>query len=469
MNVLGILQEAPIHLDEMARSVCIAFYPEAEKKTLDVYKKLQDAFGELGIKTIDFEQALTSSGKIREGVTVITDGRISENSPVKKVSSLFNNPILGVFCQEAPVKTKASNQERLNGIISILAEHAIHIAIYVKEDDWTIYTMNGSIINFSFQKEGKESIFNSLVPKLTGLVSPPQHLCKLVYRPGQFDIKKDLNKETVMDFSYASEEVAEDGSLLSHAPISSFSLKDKFKERIVRLYLDERSGMSFGFLVWQLPLKIKPAVRMDLFEGSHDIQELHASPKHLAIYLDNQLFYVEVPEIWVISTRSGCNKSALDVNHDLVRMGLVDGRIIFDTPKNLPANLDCKPSYDTLTILAHALGNVIVASILKTIKGDNRFTNALETKGISLFHWHGYTVPGQLLNGYFFHGYGNPSVSCSTPQSAIYTLYGKLEALKNNLEHGIEFLGDVHVEPHHGTNITSVMALSEVIRHIRMV
>ncbi|MGB6649690.1 MAG: hypothetical protein WBG01_14265, partial [Bacteroidota bacterium] len=33
-------------------------------------------------------------------------------------------------------------------------------------------------------------------------------------------------------------------------------------------------------------------------------------------------------------------------------------------------------------------------------------------------------------------------------------LTGKLSALQRSLEEGVEFIGDVHVEPYHGVNIT---------------
>ena len=83
------------------------------------------------------------------------------------------------------------------------------------------------------------------------------------------------------------------------------------------------------------------------------------------------------------------------------------------------------------------------------------------------------------------HGETNPPVSCSTPQSAAFALVGKLAALGHAMETGPAqngamtngttqngtngatyppYLGDVHVEPHHGTNLSGVMSLAEAAR-----
>jgi hypothetical protein len=45
----------------------------------------------------------------------------------------------------------------------------------------------------------------------------------------------------------------------------------------------------------------------------------------------------------------------------------------------------------------------------------------------------------------------------------MYALTGKLLALKQSLESPVDFLGDVHIEPHHGTTITGP-TLTELAR-----
>ena len=161
----------------------------------------------------------------------------------------------------------------------------------------------------------------------------------------------------------------------------------------------------------------------------------------------------------------GAKKNSLDPKKDLVEIGLIQGknrgRIYLKTPEGCLSDNSAKPSFDTLTILAHALGNALTASILMRIRPEAGFPLHLSRYGASITHWHDYPQSEQLPEGYFLHGQENPPVSCSTPQSAAYSLRGKIEALEKALENDTEYRGDVHVEPNHGTNIVGMLSLAE--------
>jgi len=163
---------------------------------------------------------------------------------------------------------------------------------------------------------------------------------------------------------------------------------------------------------------------------------------------------VPVPSISVLCTRSGCEKTQIDPTKDLTILSLRKGRVILQTPKGLGEKQDCQPSFDTTTILAHGVGNAIVASVLKKLRPSWRFPRLLNGEGLAIAHWHGFIHPADLPRGYYLHGHDNPPVSCSTPQAAIFALSGKLTALQRALDEGIEYLGDAHEEPSHGTNLT---------------
>jgi len=157
-----------------------------------------------------------------------------------------------------------------------------------------------------------------------------------------------------------------------------------------------------------------------------------------------------------LSTRSGCAKSSLDARRDITRIGLVDGRMYFQTPIGVRVEDDCKPSYDTGVMLAHALGNAILASVLGRLSGGAApFYKRLTTSGVGIAHWHDYLAQDELAAGYFLYGERNLPVACSTPQSASFALSGKLDLLRRVASHATTYRGDVHVEPHHGVNMTS--------------
>jgi len=146
-------------------------------------------------------------------------------------------------------------------------------------------------------------------------------------------------------------------------------------------------------------------------------------------------------------------------------MSLLGGKIILDTTPGVRAN-DARPSYDTLTILAHAIGNAIGASVLSTTESTSVFTDTLRREGFSILHWHGYPLQNDSPLGYAVYGYDNPPVSCSTPQSAIFAILGKLSAIDSAISQNKSYRGDLHIEPHHGTNLIGVFSLAQAAQWV---
>ncbi|MEK9185446.1 MAG: hypothetical protein AAB863_01595, partial [Patescibacteria group bacterium] len=95
------------------------------------------------------------------------------------------------------------------------------------------------------------------------------------------------------------------------------------------------------------------------------------------------------------------------------------------------------------------------------------FVSSIENNGVAIAHWHGYINPETIPYGWHVHGQENVPVACSTPQSAIYALFGKIKTFTNCLVKDEIYLGDVHIEPHHGTNIcfTSLRKLGSFLSH----
>ena len=107
-----------------------------------------------------------------------------------------------------------------------------------------------------------------------------------------------------------------------------------------------------------------------------------------------------------------------------------------------------------MTILSHAVANSLVASLQARVKPQAPFTSMFRRAGMALAHWHGEVDRERLPEGYFVYGDTNPPVSCSTHQAAMFALTGKMSAFKESINRQIDFFGDVHIEPHHGINVT---------------
>lgn len=469
-NLLNIPGDVPLTEKEMASQLTVTFAPP--HRNTDRLNRFADRFKksliDLGVEVLPYEEALTDDKqKVRSGIVIVEQGEgKDEDLAISNVSSLYHNPIVALFDSKPPIPEDPTLQETLDSIIGVLAWNLSHVPVFVEDDRWTICTMNGAVIECGDWSDPRNDILYSLVPKLAAQVMPPNR-DEIRYRENLFDAEEAEFNEYIDDFMEAAKIWRDNGLMLAHTSIEDLKYRNRFYKKIVSRYLDHRTGMSYGFLVKQLPADIKPAT------------ELSHAPKHLRennwiekmliqneghIYTVVQQFgkewLVQIPDVWILSTRSGCNKTDLSPRKDILRMGLHNGEITLDTPPESNAK-ECRPSYDTYAILAHAIGNVISASILLAMDKSSIFPKTLKNDGLSISHWHGYPDKEYPIDGYVIHGEENPPVSCSTPQSAAYAFRGKLKSLDLYGQSPSTYRGDIHIEPHHGTNITGCMTLAE--------
>jgi type I restriction enzyme M protein len=250
------------------------------------------------------------------------------------------------------------------------------------------------------------------------------------------------------------------GLIVSPARVDSLRFRNDFYTKIAERFLDRRSGMGFGFLAYQLRIAdLAPALTRaearQLFGIAPDDKLLNTRDGTYApVEVGEDCYYVRVPEVQIISTRSGCEKTNIDPLRDLIRYSLRDGRIHIRSPAGLASGADCKPSYDTKVIVAHALANALVASVIGRCSPGAHFFQQMRSQGMALAHWHGDLTESDLPSEFVRYGMANPGVSCSTPQSALYAVVGKVCSIPHTIEASDTHQGDIHIEPHHGVNVT---------------
>jgi hypothetical protein len=459
-RILGMERHLPLTPEEMAASLRVTFFPvpSATERVRAFAARLRDALRDAGVTIVEYQEALTDPvrGKVRERYVVIAPGDMETGDlPVDHVTNLRTATIVGIEDGPCPADTVPGLQEKLNSVVRKLAWNIVQVMLFVSDDSWTVATMNGAIVKFSYDDPFERIVRQVLIPKLAAPVVPP-HASDFEVRDGELDLHRNGFVRFARDFSESGRTWAETGLMLFHTSLDSLEFRSRYYQRIAAAYLDHRSGMSYGFLARQLPVQIEPAALLDGPGTGAD----GAPGGSEVVTIAGQSYLVRVPEVWVLTTRSGCDKSNVDVDRDIVLMGLVNGSVVFETPRGTDMRVDCRPSYDTLTIMAHAVGNAIVACVLARVRPDAPFVAMMREGGAALAHWHGLINPAILPRGYFVHGTSNPPVSCSTFQSAVYALTGKLGALEQSLREGVPFLGDVHVEPFHGTNITGASLVS---------
>ncbi|TLU88516.1 MAG: hypothetical protein FDX30_00350 [Chlorobium sp.] len=456
-NLLGIHPETPLDLDGMCRKLRPVIYPAPllTERLERFCSNLAAGMQALGIPVLSEDDAAGPDGRFSPGTVIFAPGNFPDSLlAINRVSTLYNNIIVGIYDEPPPLDSSSMPQERLDAIVGRLARDMVHILIFVTERSWTICTMNGGVVTLSTPFPSVDDIQNTLVPKLTAQVVPPRPE-DLDIRHGELCTENREFRSAAQDFMDCSALWKHNRCLVTHTSTAGLEYRNAFYKRIVARYLDQRSGMSYGFFARQRPVEVAPA--------RYDFHTCDESKAHdtVMVQLENRALLVPVPTVSVLTTRSGCRKHLLDPEKDLVEIGITGGRAWMKTPAAFHEEYDVKPSFDTLTILAHAIGNALTASILKTIRPEARFACHLERYGASMTHWHDYPKEELMPEGYHRHGHLNPPVSCSTPQSAAYSLLGKLSALEQVLEEGKEYRGDVHIEPNHGTNVVGMLTLAE--------
>ena len=451
-DLLGFPRDVPLVPDEMARGLKVTFYPisSASDRVRQFAERLRVALVEAGVHVIPFEEAGDSRrpDRLRDDLVVVAAGESPMGDlPIDHVSNLRKTSIVGIVDGPCPANTGTTDQSKLNSIVRTLGWYVIQTVVYVDDAFWTVCTMNGAIIPCAMNSQIGEDVRSILIPKLAAPVVPP-HVSDFEMRPGALDLSRPELRPYIDDFVLSGPLWEKSSLFLFHTSLEALEFRSPFYKRIVAAYLDQRSGMSYGFLARQCAVDIRPAREMDGQDaGALDDAEV-------LVRIGTRHFAVQVPDVWVFTTRSGCDKAHLDPHRDILLMGLSRGRVIIETPRDLDPRIDSRPSYDTLTILAHAVGNAIVGALLAAHRPASLFVRSLRTSGLALAHWHGYVDPDALPKGYAIYGADNPPVSCSTHQAALFALLGKVSACEKMIGRDEEVEGDLHVEPHHGVNMT---------------
>lgn len=517
--ILGIKEKVYTTPLQMADKMNITFFPVVSKDLSSdiVYfsKKLEETFKELNVNIVPYNESLVriplykvirsvskvilsnilfsirkvlrmpqknhyfkfavisyllKRTKIKKGISVIVLGEQKEEDlPMQYIYSFKDNSIITILDFPKNINKNSTFHEHFDTALSLFTHNMTNIVLGVNKENWLLYNFNASHPVFPIDRDFKENVLHALIPKIVAPIRP--------YTLSEFKISKDYFDVKGEEYSKQVKDLVEGALIFSDThlypdgkKIDSLPFRNDFYRWIGKLHLDNRNGMSYGFLAIQLPGKISKLVKEDEFEKMYSKKAtdgyLFIEDKlYIRLLVDGHKYWMKVPEVWVLSQKSGTDKTHVNPDKDLIKMGLVHGKMYLQTQKGEVIDNDYKTSFDTQVILAHAVGNAIIASVLNQINPNSSFLSRYQNYGISISHWHGYIHPEHVQSGWYVHGITNPHVACSSPQSAIYALDGKLKSFSESITNKNDYKGDIHIEPHHGTNIcyTSITDLANYL------
>jgi hypothetical protein len=512
-EILGIKGNVMISPEDMASDLKVTFFPLTGKgvdaNVLSFSEELKKTLLELGVKIVNYEDVLENVSfykrlrriflillhntkhyifkfrnkesfhiplvsikrvvrkkRLKKNVSIIALGELdSEFLPMQFISSFKTNSVINIVSFPIENYELSDFNTHYDKAMSLFSYHMANIIIGVSDKKWILYNFNASHPIFSRVNNFKNNILQALVPKIYAPISP-NLLSEFRIINERFDPKDKEHHNVVTDIKDMAKLFAKTSLFPEGKKINDLPFRDNFHKFIGKIHLDNRNGMSFGFISKQMPTILTQPKIDSAGERVLDKDFFYDKEGQLnvvfKINLKNRLTTIsmKVPDVWVMTLRSGSNKTNFNEETDLLKIGLRNGEMYMQFPKGVKINGDYRPSFDTKVILAQAVGNGIIASILKWIDSNTHFSDVVEKDGISIVHWHGYLNPSLQIEGLYDYGHKNPHVACSSPQSAIYSLSGKLENFINNPDQTNLLLGHVHIEPHHGINVSHVDMLS---------
>lgn len=330
-------------------------------------------------------------------------------------------------------------QQKIGIGINTLIRTFSEIVIGVSKAKISILNMNLSDSLFA-KSELDKFVFKSLIPKIFVPIAP--------LLMGRFEIG-EYNPQTSI---YAAKLVQlgkelESTGLFPPGFKLSKVIKRKSHRDIVDVIVNGRTGVSYGFVAYvEAPqyigeLEIAKNNWDNLFpvQGfSHDeVRQNEIGRWYVKTKIGTDYKYKQIPDLWIVSSRSGSNKTDLNLETDVLRVGLKN-KLILQLPLGIdPASADIKPSYDIYVMLAIALSAAL-------------YVPELISNGMPIVHFHGYPSLEWFGSNEYYTGVQNPSVPCGTYESGVFNFLG-IDRLANQLNGNIALAS--LIEPDHGTNI----------------
>jgi len=365
----------------------------------------------------------------------------ADDFTARYVQDPFNTQILTLMPLEPEFADQSTTYDRkiaigIQNLIATMSEIIMGIA----PDKFSLVNMNLS--DSIYLNEGMDDfVLNSLIPKIYAPIKPP---VLNRFKKGEYDPEE----------SVFPKQLAELGRLIKSTNLyprgSKFSEKVKRQSHkdVVEKIMEGRTGVSYGFIAlaeapvyegkaiitkatWDKLTKVK-SVDDDM------VRENKEGRWYVRTVINEKEIYQQVPDIWITTSRSGSDKTNLDPKSDIVRIGVVKGKLHLETPKGVDLNRkDIRPSFDTYVILAQALAAAL-------------YTPDLIKDGLPILHFHGYPDPDWFGKDEYHSGARNPSLPCGTVEAALLN-YSAIYELANKNGSGMKML--CLVESDHGVNI----------------
>lgn len=340
------------------------------------------------------------------------------------------------------VHLKTPYQQKIKLGLNTLVRTFSELVIGVSPTQISILNMNLSDSLYS-KYELDSFVLNSLIPKVFVPIMP---LSMSRFTIEQYDPSESVFAHNLVTLG---KELAVTGLFPPGSKLSEV-INRKSHRDIVDVIVHGRTGVSYGFVAYvEAPQYIgKQEITVDEWEDLLPVEEFSFKEvrqntigrRYIKTQIGQEDVFKQIPDIWLVSSRSGSNKTDLKLKSDIIRIGLKE-RLFLQLPQGInPELTDIKPSYDIYVMLAISMAAAL-------------YTPALIQKGAPIVHFHGYPAFEWFKSNEYYVGVDNPSVPCGTYESGVLNFLGISRLAQ---QHGEKIVLASLLEPDHGTNIIAL-------------
>ena len=337
------------------------------------------------------------------------------------------------------INPQISYQEKIDIGINTLIRTFSEIVIGVGERQISILNMNLSDSLFA-KEEIDKFVLKSLIPKIFVPIAP---LSMSRFELGKYQPQKSDYAAKLVTLG---QKLADTGLFPPGFKLSQAIARQSYRD-IVDVMVNGRTGVSYGFVAYAEPPRYIGEREINETEWSKllpvegfsndEVRQNHMGIRYLKTQIINATAYKQIPDIWLVSSRSGSNKTNLNLETDIVRIGLTN-KLLLQLPQGIDtAKTDIKPSYDIYVMLAIALSTAL-------------YTPELISNGAPIVHFHGYPSADWFRENEYYFGVAHPSVPCGTYESGVFNYIGMGKIGDDAVE---KIALASLIEPDHGTNI----------------
>ncbi|MEL6351088.1 MAG: hypothetical protein AAFR58_04930 [Cyanobacteria bacterium J06627_28] len=331
--------------------------------------------------------------------------------------------------------------EKIGQGVETLISQFSEIVIGVSASQISILNMNLSDSVFP-RSELEQFVARSLIPKLYVPIAP--------LPLSRFQISEYIPAES--PYARALVNLSQSLSTTGLFP-AGFKLSQVVRRRshrdIVSAILKGRTGVSYGFVayaeppIYVGPKEIAAADWQELAAVEHfsseEVRQTEKGRRYIRTIIDDRTIYQQIPDIWLVCSRSGADKTNLDISSDVIRIGLTHSLQLQlpQQPNDSKLKVDIRPSYDTYVMVAIALAAAL-------------YMPELADGGAPIIHFHGYPTSEWFGQQESFAGYSNPAVPCGTYESGVFNFLS-IHQLAAHQSQCLKLAG--LIEPDHGINL----------------